>query len=98
MSECGSTMWRLCPDVVFREIDGQTVILHLTSGEYFGLGEVGTRIWKGLEQGLSADVIVEFLVAEYVVTPTVAHGDVTRLLGELRQSGLVVEAAPDSAP
>jgi len=33
-------------DVVFRELDGEAVILNLETGTYFGLDTVGTRIWQ----------------------------------------------------
>ena len=37
------------PDVVFRELDGEAVILNLETGLYFGLNEMGTRIWQRLD-------------------------------------------------
>ena len=35
---------RTCQDVVFREIDGEGVLLNLKTGIYFGLNATGTRI------------------------------------------------------
>jgi len=32
--------------VVSREIEGETVLLNLESGRYFGLNAVGTRVWQ----------------------------------------------------
>ena len=52
---------KFCPadDVVFRNVDGETVILSIGSGLYFGLTPEGTRIWELLDQGLSLGAILE---------------------------------------
>ena len=42
------------PAVVFRQMDDGAVLLDLESGVYFGLDEVGTRVWTLLlERGTS---------------------------------------------
>ena len=33
------------PDVLVRELDGQAVLLNLENEAYYGLDEVGTRMW-----------------------------------------------------
>ena len=35
----------LSPEVISQEVSGETVLLDLESENYFGLDEVGTRIW-----------------------------------------------------
>ena len=40
----------ISPDVVFRDLDGEAVLLNLALGIYFGLNEVGTRMWNLLHQ------------------------------------------------
>ena len=32
-------------DVIFRELDGEAILLNLATGMYFGLDQVGTRLW-----------------------------------------------------
>ena len=41
---------KVSDDVVFRDLDGEGVILNLASGVYFGLDETGTRMWRLIEQ------------------------------------------------
>ena len=36
-------------EVLSQEINGETVLLDLESESYFGLNEIGTRIWQVLE-------------------------------------------------
>jgi coenzyme PQQ synthesis protein D (PqqD) len=86
---------RLSPDVVFRNLDGEAVLLDLGSGTYFGLNEVGTRIWQMIEAGDDEPAIVSTLAAEYAAERAAIAADVKRLLGELRSRRLIVpEAGP----
>jgi hypothetical protein len=82
------------PSVVFRELDGETVLLNLDSGVYFGLDAVGTRVWTLLlEHGTTGPVCAQ-MEREYVVERQELERDVQRLVRELRQKGLLVAAGP----
>ena len=76
-------------DVLFQEVSGETVLLDLASEQYFGLDEVGTRVWQLLNKGQSLDEIVNALVAEYEVERERLEEDVRALLGSLMEAGLV---------
>ena len=81
---------RVGEDVVFRELDGEAVILNLASGVYFGLDEVGTRIWQLIEQhGGLGDVLAD-LREEYDAAPEVLERDLVDLASQLAAKGLVV--------
>lgn len=55
------------PGVMFRDLDGEAVLLELHSGRYFGLNETGTRIWTLLlEHGQLAPAL-SALLDEYEV-------------------------------
>ena len=75
--------------VLFRDLDGESVLLHLGSGQYFGLDEVGTLIWHLLVEGCSLDKIEERIVAEYDASAEEIKKDVLRIVEELTQNGLV---------
>jgi hypothetical protein len=77
------------PSVLCRELSGETVLLNLESGVYYGLDAVGTRVWQLLLQGLSIADICDTLIDDYDVAPDVLRGDVVRLIGELRERGIV---------
>ncbi len=76
-------------DVVSRNLMGEAVLLDLTTGTYFGLDEVGTRVWQLLEQHGSNDAVVAALLEEYAVDEPRARADVDRLILELSEKGLV---------
>ena len=70
--------FRLSPDVLYRDLEGQAVILDLSSGLYFGLNEVGTRIWTLIGEGRTVADIAQILSHEYAadassIAPSAAH-------------------------
>lgn len=82
------------PSVVFRELDGEAVLLNLDSGVYYGLDAVGTRVWALVAEYGSARGVCDQMEKEYDVSPEVLERDVDRLIGELRDKGLLVPVAP----
>ena len=80
---------KVTDDVVFRELDGEAIILNLASGVYFGLDPVGTRMWQLIEQhGRLADVVTA-MRDEYDAPNDTVERDLVALVSELMQKGLV---------
>ena len=79
----------LSADALFQEIGGEGVILDLNSSSYFGLDEVGTRIWQLLGEQSPLESVVEQLLAEYEVERGRLESDIADLLGDLAEAGLV---------
>jgi len=82
---------KIGPDVVFRDLDGEAVILNLETGIYFGLNEAGTRMWNLIveEQG-SLRKVFERMLQEYDVPPDALERDLCELAYQLHQKKLVV--------
>lgn len=74
---------------VSSEVSGEAAILHLKSGRYYGLNEVGNRIWQLIQTPQPVSVICESVVAEYEVEPAQCEQDVLKILQELQAEGLV---------
>lgn len=81
------------PSVVFRELDGEAVLLNLDSGVYYGLDAVGTRVWTLVAEHGTARGVCDRMEREYDVSPDVLARDVERLIRELREKGLLVTVA-----
>ena len=77
------------PSVICRELSDETVLLNIESGVYYGLDAVGTRVWQLIMQGRTIANVCDTMIEEYEVAAQVLHADVTRLVGELHDRGIV---------
>jgi hypothetical protein len=84
----------ISPDVVFRDLDGEAVLLNLATGTYFGLNEVGTRMWHLLHQYSALQKVLEIMQEEYEVAPEVLEEDLLQLVGQLCAQGLISVSRP----
>ena len=75
-------------EVVYRELEGEAVVLNLKTGRYFGLDPVGTRIWQLLPDH-SLREILRLLVSEYEAGEQQIREDLIRLVEQLRDQQLV---------
>ncbi|MCA9969721.1 MAG: lasso peptide biosynthesis PqqD family chaperone [Anaerolineales bacterium] len=80
---------------VSTDLGGESVILDVQSGMYYGLDEVGARIWELIQAPARAAAVRDALLAEYDVEPAACEQDMLELLTQLRAAGLVevVDAA-----
>jgi len=78
----------LSPEALFQEIGGEGVILDLASSTYFGLDEVGVRLWQLLQTNPSLQAACDTLLSEYEVEPTRLEQDVLKLVSQLSEAGL----------
>ena len=84
----------VAPDVVFRELDGEAVILNLESGIYFGLDQVGTRIWRLIQEHGALQKVFETMCDEYDVGSDTLEHDLLQLVDELCEKKLA-QASPE---
>jgi ubiquitin-protein ligase len=78
------------------ELEGEAVILDTAASEYYGLNEVGTRIWTLLQEPRTLDEIVKVLVEEYSVDRDQCEEDVRKLLNQMTEKNLL-EVRPDDS-
>ena len=74
--------------VVFRELEGEMVLLNLETGIYFGLDPIGTRIWMLLREHESLQQVFKVLLQEYDVPEPALKADLLRLAREFSSHGL----------
>lgn len=79
----------LSPDVISQEVSGETVLLDLESENYFGLDEVGTRIWQLIKETNNLKTIYDTLLSEYDVQEDRLQQDLDTLLSEISGLGLI---------
>jgi hypothetical protein len=85
----------LSPEVISQQVSGETVLLDLDSENYFGLDEVGTRIWQLLQETGQLQVVYDTLLAEYAVAPEQLLQDLEKLLSEIQAAGLIRLTEPE---
>jgi len=85
------------PNQVSSSLGAEAVILELTQGVYYGLNEVGARIWELLKEPRRAGEIRDVILDEYEVEPEAVTRDVLALLTELADRGLI-EVRDGKAP
>jgi len=78
--------------VISVELDGETVLLNVESGVYFGLDSVGTAIWRCLAEGCDENDLCNRLLDEFEIELPVLRADVADFLAELRANGLLQPA------
>ncbi|MBA3691704.1 MAG: PqqD family protein [Actinobacteria bacterium] len=88
---------RAAPEQVSSDVAGETVILELDRGVYYGLADVGARVWELLREPRTVAEIRDVVVSEYDVEPGRAGADLLSLLAEMQARGLV-EVRDEEAP
>ena len=73
----------------------ELVILNLKDGVYYGLEDVGGRIWELLQRPIRVAAVRDALVAEYDVEPERCGRDLKSLLQDLASRGLILVRGPD---
>ena len=76
-------------NVVAREVDGETVLLNLDTGIYFGLDAVGTAIWRAIQAHGQLHEAAAAVEREYDVDPAVLRTDLLRLISQMLAKGLL---------
>ncbi len=76
-------------DQVSCDLTGEAAILNLNDGMYYGLNEVGARIWSLLSEPITVSRIRDELEREYDVDSERCETDLVTLLSQLQEAGLI---------
>jgi hypothetical protein len=76
-------------DIVFNEMDGETIMMSIENGEYYGINSIGSRIWKLLETPKAASEICDALLPDFDVTREQCAKDVLLFLNRMAEKGVV---------
>ncbi len=75
--------------VTWRVLEGDCILLHLDSGVYYTLNEVGRFLWESLDGKRSVSEIQETILDRYDVSAEKVKGDLLELLEDLKKEDLV---------
>lgn len=85
----GSVAVRATEEALSTTIDDEMVILHTSKGKYYGLNSVGRFIWNLIQEPQALDEICAAVTAEYDVEYDRCEEDVSEMITELAEKGLV---------
>lgn len=74
---------------VSADLEEEAVILDTASGEYYGLNEVGARIWVLLQEPITFSALVDALLEEYEVDRNRCEEEVGDLLNRMEERNLL---------
>jgi Coenzyme PQQ synthesis protein D (PqqD) len=75
-----STIVSRSPSVLTAEIDGEVVMMSIEQGQYFGMDDIGSDIWKRIEPPCAFADLIEPLAADYDADRAKIAADVRALL------------------
>lgn len=82
-------------DVVWRELDGEVVILNLATGNYYGLEGAANDMWRLLVEHGSTETVVDIMAREFDVDAERLSQDLDALVNDLVTRAIVhVDTAP----
>ncbi|MDV7141322.1 PqqD family protein [Tropicimonas sp. TH_r6] len=70
-------------------LGGETILLHLASGTYFGMDAVGTLVWKLLGEELTPKEICARVTEEFENVPDQVSDDILAFLEQLAAQDLI---------
>jgi len=85
-----NSLIRRNPELVSSNLDGETVMMSIENGEYFGLDSVGSRIWELLETPIQVSSLVDRLLEEFEVSREECEIDTYDFLNQLLEKRLLI--------
>lgn len=74
------------------EVDGEIVMMSIEQGRHFGLDDIGSYIWKGIEQPCSFAALTDRLAADYDADRATIAADVQAMFGRMAAQDVVTFA------
>jgi len=76
-------------DQVSSDLAGETVVLSMESAMYYGLDQVGSRVWELVREPIRVSEILDAIMGEYDVDADQCEADVLGFVRELAAKGLI---------
>lgn len=71
------------PDLIAADLDGETVMMSVSTGKYFSLRGIGQFIWELLAEPKTIDEVVGVIEARYEVGHEQARADCESFVNDL---------------
>jgi hypothetical protein len=84
-----STRLQRSPNATFQVVADEAILIHLQTGVYYSLNEVGTVFWQLLDGQRTLQDCAAQIAAEYNAPQAVILADLEELVADLAKEGLV---------
>jgi hypothetical protein len=78
------------PDLVSADMDGETVMMSVERGAYYGLNGIASHVWTLLETPVALADILTSVCADYDVDEVTCQTDMQVFVAELLEQGLIM--------
>ena len=85
--------YKVADDILFRRIDDEGILLHISSGTYYNLNETSIMFWEALADSNPLTPVVEQVIDEYEVERECVLQDLQNFLQELSQNQIITPSA-----
>ncbi len=82
--------------IISGDVDGETVMMSIESGNYHSLNPTGNRIWEILENPCTVGSIIEVLKGEYQVDDESLKVETCRFLEKLLDRNIIQIDTPET--
>jgi hypothetical protein len=96
-SSAADVIIKTTKDNIWRELDGEAVILNTKSGMFCGLNEVGMRIWQIIQKPTDVRNIRDTLLSEYNVERHQCERELLTLLQKMAKLKIIEVTVEETA-
>jgi len=75
-------------EIVASDIDGETVMMSIENGKYYGLDDIGSLIWALIEKPIRVSDLIGTLLEKYDVDRETCESDVLTFLDKLKAQSI----------
>lgn len=80
-------------DILFRQVENEAILLHISSGTYYNLNETSIMFWQALADSKPLTPVVEQIINEYEVERECVLEDLQIFLQDLSQNQIITPSA-----
>lgn len=84
-----ASIFTIPANVTVTTVAENIVLFNFDTGNFYGIGEIGAKVFSILEKGPNFGTILKQIQSEYDVSDDTLRADLTALFGELQKNGLV---------
>ena len=84
-----NTKIRLNQELLSSEIDGETIMMSVENGKYYGLNAVASRIWELVQKEPLFSELIQELIVEFKVDEELCRQDTHEFITQLSQNNLI---------